>query len=120
MTWEVEERKAEGRGGEGVWGWVGCGGGETDRNKQREGEREGERERGRLAGRLAPPAPASHLSLAVLTPQLLLVQSTVTGREPARELRKTPTQPLHTQREAKKKRNVFGRNKSLRPEPSVA
>lgn len=35
-------------------------------------------------------ALACHLSLAVLRPQLLLVQSTVTGREPGTGLRKHP------------------------------
>lgn len=89
---------------------------QTDRQKQTERERE----------RLPFPAPASRLSLAVLTPQLLLVQSTVTGREPATALRKTLTQPLHIQKEAEKKQNVFGTDKKSRawchitfaPEPS--
>lgn len=80
------------------------------RRKQTGGESE------REAG-LRFPAIANHLSLAALTPQLLLVQSTVTGREPAKRLRKTPTQPLHIRGEAKKKQNVFGTNQSLRLEP---
>lgn len=54
MTWEMEDRKT---------------GEETKTNREGEG-----------AGFTAL---ASHLSLVVLRPQLLLVQSTVTGREPA-------------------------------------
>lgn len=80
VTWEMKERKR------GV------------RERQKQTERERERDW------FCFSAPASHLSLAVLTPQLLLVQSTVTGREPAIGLRKTPTQPLHVQKEATRNR----------------
>lgn len=91
VTREDDERKARGE--------------RVRRDRQAETNRESEwrREREREAG-LCFPAIANHLSLAVLTPQLLLVQSTVIGREPAKRLRKTPTQPLHIRREAKRNR----------------
>lgn len=81
--------------------WCGKSEWETDRNKMGEGDWERQTESEREAGL---SAPGSHLSLAALTPQLQLVQSTVTGREPDTGLRKTPTQPLHIQREAQRNR----------------
>lgn len=78
VTWEVKERKEA--GGEKR---------ETKTNREGKTEREGEWEGGRFS---VLPAPARRLSLAALTPQLLLVQSTVTGREPAA----VPAKNTHT------------------------
>lgn len=50
-------------------------------------------------------ALACHLSLAVLRPQLLLVQSTVTGREPGTGLRKHPQS--HFTHSAERNQHVF-------------
>lgn len=66
----------------------------TQEKKEREAERKRKTNRaggGALRGGGGGfSALACHLSLAVLGPQLLLVQSTVTGREPGARLRKHP------------------------------
>lgn len=118
VTWEVKERKEA--GGEKR---------ETKTNREGKIEREGEWEGGRFS---VLPAPARLLSLAALTPQLLLVQSTVTGREPAA----VPAKNTHTaataaaaaqaetQRsgaeQSREEPNVFGTDGSLRLQHGVA